>query len=84
MTAMLASADDIRELAEVLASYKMSGFPLSMSFTDMDTVVEKVLSTGVHLTEARNVEFALAVHVHPYPSNVLAVWVYVAVLTRKL
>ncbi|KAH7975656.1 hypothetical protein HPB52_004041 [Rhipicephalus sanguineus] len=62
---------------------QMSGFPLSMSFTDVETVIETVLSTGVHLTESRNVEFALAVHIHPYPSGVLAVWVYIAALTRK-
>ncbi|XP_049275835.1 coiled-coil and C2 domain-containing protein 2A-like [Rhipicephalus sanguineus] len=75
--------DDIQELSEILTSYKMSGFPLSMSFTDVETVIETVLSTGVHLTESRNVEFALAVHIHPYPSGVLAVWVYIAALTRK-
>ncbi|XP_029832757.4 coiled-coil and C2 domain-containing protein 2A [Ixodes scapularis] len=83
MAASLSSTDDIQELSEILATYKMSGFPLSMSFTDVDTVIENVLSTGVHLTEAKNAEFALAVHIHPYPSNVLAVWVYVAVLSRK-
>ncbi|KAL1433694.1 hypothetical protein MTO96_012231 [Rhipicephalus appendiculatus] len=27
--------DDIQELSEILTSYKMSGFPLSMSFTDV-------------------------------------------------
>ncbi|CAN8001529.1 unnamed protein product, partial [Ixodes hexagonus] len=83
MAASLSSTDDIQELSEILTTYKMSGFPLSMSFTDVDTVVENVLSTSVHLTEAKNAEFALAVHIHPYPSNVLAVWVYVAVLSRK-
>uniref|UniRef100_A0A090XDR5 Putative coiled-coil and c2 domain-containing protein 2a n=1 Tax=Ixodes ricinus TaxID=34613 RepID=A0A090XDR5_IXORI len=83
MAARLSSTDDTQELSEILATYKMSGFPLPMSFTDVDTVIENALSTGVHLTEAKNAEFALAVHIHPYPSNVLAVWVYVAVLSRK-
>ncbi|KAH8030112.1 hypothetical protein HPB51_006544 [Rhipicephalus microplus] len=83
MASASACTDDIQELSEILTSYKMSGFPLSMSFTDVETVIEMVLSTGVHLTESRNVEFALAVHIHPYPSGVLAVWVYIAALTRK-
>ncbi|XP_075730472.1 coiled-coil and C2 domain containing 2A [Rhipicephalus microplus] len=83
MASASACIDDIQELSEILTSYKMSGFPLSMSFTDVETVIETVLSTGVHLTESRNVEFALAVHIHPYPSGVLAVWVYIAALTRK-
>ncbi|XP_077547771.1 coiled-coil and C2 domain containing 2A [Haemaphysalis longicornis] len=83
MASTSSNTDDIQELSEILTSYKMSGFPLSMSFTDVETVIETVLSTGVHLTESRNVEFALAVHIHPYPSSVLAVWVYIAALTRK-
>ncbi|KAL3222939.1 hypothetical protein MRX96_049881, partial [Rhipicephalus microplus] len=83
MASASACTDDIQELSEILTSYKMSGFPLSMSFTDVETVIETVLSTGVHLTESRNVEFALAVHIHPYPSGVLALWVYIAALTRK-
>ncbi|XP_075526800.1 coiled-coil and C2 domain containing 2A [Dermacentor variabilis] len=83
MASTSTSTDDIQELSEILTSYKMSGFPLSMSFTDVETVIEGVLSTGVHLTESRNVEFALAVHIHPYPSGVLAIWVYIAALTRK-
>ena len=29
------------------------------------------------------VEFALAVHVEPYPNTVMSVWVYVASMVRK-
>ncbi|KAK1896565.1 Coiled-coil and C2 domain containing protein 2A [Dissostichus eleginoides] len=45
-------------------------------------IVEAVFSTGVHNVHAPNVEFALAVYVHPYPNNVLSVWVYLASLVR--
>ena len=38
-----------------------------MSFTDVGPVLESVFSTGVHTTEDPDVEFALAVHIHPYP-----------------
>ena len=33
-----------------------------MAFTDINPVIDTVHSTGVHLTEDPNVEFALAVH----------------------
>ncbi|XP_028396123.1 coiled-coil and C2 domain-containing protein 2A-like [Dendronephthya gigantea] len=72
------------ELDHILSSYKLSGFPLQMAFTDIRPVIDTVHSTGVHLTEDANVEFALAVHIHPYPNNVLSLWVYVGTLTRKI
>ncbi|XP_064486187.1 coiled-coil and C2 domain-containing protein 2A-like isoform X2 [Ornithodoros turicata] len=75
---------DFQSLSELSASYKISGFPLSMGFTTVDAVVETILSTGVHLTQENAVEFALAVNVHPYPCNVFAIWVYVAALTRRI
>uniref|UniRef100_A0A3Q4GB70 Coiled-coil and C2 domain containing 2A n=1 Tax=Neolamprologus brichardi TaxID=32507 RepID=A0A3Q4GB70_NEOBR len=39
-----------------------------------------VYSTGIHSVQASNVEFALAVYVHPYPNNVMSVWIYLASL----
>lgn len=57
----------------------MTGFPLNMAYTDMDSITEAVYATGVHLVEDKRVEFASAVYVHPYPC-VLSVWVYVASL----
>ena len=54
-----------------------------MSYTEINTIIERVYSTGVHLSEDPKVEFALAVHVHPYPNKVLAIWVYVGQLFRK-
>ena len=71
------------ELDQVLQSYKLTGFPLEMPFIDVSPIVERVYSTGVHHSEDPDVEFSLAVHVHPYPSSVLAVWIYVGRLTRK-
>lgn len=62
--------------------FQVSGFPLNMPFTDITAVTEEVFSTGVHAHESSDVEFALAVYMHPYPNNVLSVWVYVASLIR--
>ena len=76
--------DHKAELDQILSSFKLSGFPLHMAFTDINPVINTVHSTGVHLTEDPNVEFALAVHIHPYANNVLSLWVYVGTLTRKI
>ena len=61
----------------------MSGFPINMPFTDVDAIVETVNATGVHSNESSDMEFALAVYVHPYPNSVLSVWVYVASLIKN-
>uniref|UniRef100_G3PLT2 Coiled-coil and C2 domain containing 2A n=1 Tax=Gasterosteus aculeatus TaxID=69293 RepID=G3PLT2_GASAC len=65
-----------------LPSVQISGFPLHLPFSEIRPIVEAVHSTGVHNVHASNVEFALAVYVHPYPNNVLSVWVYLASLMR--
>ncbi|XP_055963271.1 coiled-coil and C2 domain-containing protein 2A [Sorex fumeus] len=71
------------ELLRQLGDYRFSGFPLHMAYSDMKPLVEAVYSTGVHNTDLPNVEFALAVYIHPYPRNVLSVWIYVASLVRN-
>lgn len=35
------------------------------------------------MNEEPGVEFALAVHVEPYPNSVMSVWVYVASLVKR-
>ncbi|XP_077980820.1 coiled-coil and C2 domain-containing protein 2A-like [Glandiceps talaboti] len=71
------------ELDQVLGSYDMSGFPLNLTYTELTPIIDAVYSTGVHVNESPDVEFALAVHIHPYPNNILSVWVYIAGVTRK-
>ncbi|XP_046545533.1 LOW QUALITY PROTEIN: coiled-coil and C2 domain-containing protein 2A-like [Haliotis rubra] len=73
----------LAELENSFSSYKVSGFPMNMPFVDLETIVESVFSTGVHAQETSDVEFALAVYVHPYPNSVLSIWVYVASLIRN-
>ncbi|XP_056893551.1 coiled-coil and C2 domain-containing protein 2A isoform X4 [Takifugu flavidus] len=71
-----------QELQNLLGDMRISGFPLHQPFSEIRPIIEAVHSTGVHNIQAPNVEFALAVHVHPYPNNVLSVWVYLASLVR--
>uniref|UniRef100_A0A3Q3GAB6 Coiled-coil and C2 domain containing 2A n=1 Tax=Labrus bergylta TaxID=56723 RepID=A0A3Q3GAB6_9LABR len=74
-----------RDVAEGLKGQCLEivfGFPLNLPFSEIRPIVEAVYSTGVHNVHASNVEFALAVYVHPYPNNVLSVWVYLASMMR--
>ncbi|XP_044152706.1 coiled-coil and C2 domain-containing protein 2A [Bufo gargarizans] len=75
--------DHRAELQRQLGDYRFSGFPINMAFSDVRPLIEAVYSTGVHNNEVPNVEFALAVYVHPYPKNVYSVWIYVASLIRN-
>ncbi|XP_015259022.1 PREDICTED: coiled-coil and C2 domain-containing protein 2A-like [Cyprinodon variegatus] len=70
------------ELQSLLGDYRISGFPLHLPFSEIQPIVEAVHSTGVHNIHSSNVEFAMAVYVHPYPNNVMSVWVYLASLIR--
>ncbi|OQR72459.1 hypothetical protein BIW11_01302 [Tropilaelaps mercedesae] len=70
-------------LLDTLASHKVSGFPLSMTFVSLKAVTDAVKSTGMHLTRQEGMEFALAVYVHAYPSQVFAVWIYLATIARR-
>ncbi|KAK3909758.1 Coiled-coil and C2 domain-containing protein 2A [Frankliniella fusca] len=71
-----------RELQHILASHKVCGFPINLPYKSFEAIVEAVRATGVHHNQDENAEFALAVYVHPFPNNILSVWVYVASLTK--
>jgi PREDICTED: coiled-coil and C2 domain containing 2A-like, partial len=60
----------------------MTGFPLNMAYQSIEAVTDTVFATGIHLIEGPKVDFALAVYLHPYPCNVLSVWVYIGALTK--
>ncbi|XP_054975350.1 LOW QUALITY PROTEIN: protein CC2D2B [Sorex araneus] len=82
VTGSLASSQEESELEKLLSFYWVSGFPIQMPYTDIQSVVDAVYQTGIHSSEFPQVEFALAVYIHPYPSNILSVWAYLASLIR--
>ena len=63
--------------------FQICGFPLHFSYTDQEQLLEALKATGVHLNQEPAVEFALAVHVKPYPNTVMSVWIYVASMARR-
>ncbi|XP_068133730.1 coiled-coil and C2 domain-containing protein 2A isoform X2 [Hyperolius riggenbachi] len=75
--------DHQAELQRQLGDYRFSGFPINMPFSEVTPLIEAVYSTGVHNNMVPNVEFALAVYVHPYSKNIYSVWLYVASLIRN-
>ncbi|NXP19100.1 C2D2A protein, partial [Scytalopus superciliaris] len=75
--------DHQAELQKQLGDYRVSGFPIHMPYSEVTPLIEAVHSTGVHTIDVSSAEFALAVYVHPYPQNVLSVWIYVASLVRN-
>jgi coiled-coil and C2 domain-containing protein 2A len=54
-----------------------------MPYSNVQSIVEAVYSTKIFEHPTHEIEFALAVHVHPYPNNILAVWIYLAHLMSK-
>lgn len=58
----------------------MCGFTQNFAFTSTEEIVEAVKATGIHTNEDSDVEFALAVYVHPFVCGVLSVWIYVTSL----
>ncbi|XP_041065239.1 protein CC2D2B-like [Carcharodon carcharias] len=74
------SEEQSTALESSLKEFKVSGFPIQMRYSNLETIFDKVYSTGIHKIEIPNVEFAVAVYIYPYPNNVLSVWIYVASL----
>lgn len=63
--------------------FEISGFPLNFSYTTTEDIIEAVRATNVWKNFHPDVEFALAVHIHPYPNGILSVWVYIASLIKR-
>ncbi|XP_050733212.1 coiled-coil and C2 domain-containing protein 2A-like [Eriocheir sinensis] len=74
---------DLAQLAAIMTSHQVCGVCIHQGYSTAAGVVAAVHGAGVHLTQAPGVEFALAIHLHAYPGQVLSVWVYVAALLQR-
>ncbi|KAM9702497.1 protein CC2D2B [Dama dama] len=81
-TASFVLSEEESEFERLLQFYWVTGFPIQMPYTDVQSVIDAVYQTGIHCSEFPQTEFALAVYIHPYPNNILSVWVYLASLAR--
>uniref|UniRef100_F7IAK2 Coiled-coil and C2 domain containing 2B n=1 Tax=Callithrix jacchus TaxID=9483 RepID=F7IAK2_CALJA len=76
------SSEGDNEFDRILQFYWVTGFPIRMPYTDVQSVIDAVYQTGIHSAEFPQTEFAIAVYIHPYPNNILSVWVYLASLVH--
>ncbi|XP_072662026.1 protein CC2D2B isoform X25 [Canis lupus baileyi] len=81
-TGSFVSSEEESEFERLLQLYWVTGFPIQMPYTDVESIIDAVYQTGIHSSEFPQTEFALAVYIHPYPNNILSVWVYLASLAR--
>nr|XP_020852524.1 protein CC2D2B isoform X12 [Phascolarctos cinereus] len=81
-TGSLVSIEDESEFERLLQFYWVSGFPIQLPYTDLQSITNAVYQTGIHSSEFPQTEFALAVYIHAYPNNILSIWIYLASLVR--
>ncbi|XP_050101175.1 coiled-coil and C2 domain-containing protein 2A [Anopheles aquasalis] len=74
----------VEEFGQMFVSYKINGFPINMPYTNLSSIVAQVKGTGIHLNSEADVEFALGVHIKPYPCNVYSVWVFLMSLVPRV
>ena len=58
------------------------GVTLNFTYTDMESIEQRLKTTGVHQTTAEDVLFLLAVHCEAFPCGVVSVWVFYGTLPR--
>ncbi|KAI8118640.1 Coiled-coil and C2 domain-containing protein 2A [Lucilia cuprina] len=63
-------------LAAEFPNYKIFGFTLNFTYTNLNQISERIKTTGLHLNTNKNVEYSLAVHIHSYPNNILSIWLF--------
>jgi hypothetical protein len=59
------------------------GFPINVTFTNLDDLWEVVKSTRMYAVNRKDIEFSLAVQVEAYPCTVLSVWIFLAAFVDK-
>lgn len=79
----LQNQQEPEEFKQLETSFRISGFPINLPYTNLNDICEAVKSTQVHAMPTNECEFALGVQIFSYPNTIMSVWVYIAVLTRK-
>lgn len=71
------------QLKPLMSIYRISGYPINIPYTNIKQVIEAVYATQVHALPTNDVEFGVAVHIHPYPNTIMSVWIYIASLIKR-
>ncbi|MCQ2816961.1 MAG: hypothetical protein MJ252_06825 [archaeon] len=56
------------------------GFPLNMSFTSMEQIIDTVKLTNIHFAATSEDTLSLTVYVSPLPMNVNSIWIFLAII----
>ena len=64
-----------------LNGFKIFGTPINMTYTTPEVLIDAIENTNIHWNEHPDAQFALGVYIHPYPNDILSVWVYFCSLT---
>lgn len=67
-----------RALQQILKAKSVTGFLVTVPFITLELVIARLKQTKLHLVQDPGAEFALAVKLHAYPGNILALWVFAA------
>lgn len=72
-------ADNFLRVTNCFLLLQVNGIVINLPYTSVSSIVTKVLSFGVHNneTDIEKTECGVSVYVHPYPSHVLSVWVFI-------
>lgn len=62
----------------------MDGIIINLPYTSVSSIVTKVLSFDIYNETVQKTEFGVSVYVHPYPSNVLSVWVFIGHILQNI
>ena len=71
------------EAERISTSRELNAVALNLPYTEDAAVYDRAKSTALHENKHSDVQFALAVYVHPYPCGVFSVWVYFGTLTPR-
>lgn len=78
-----ALAGKLNDLGQKQQNKRFWGFPINMTFTNLDALWEAVKATRMHSVNRKDIEFALTVHIEAYPCHVLSVWIFLAAFVDK-
>lgn len=70
-------------LKNVTRTSNLTGYPVNMSYTDVDSIITAVRSYCVHETRHPQVQFVLAVRVFPLFNGLMSLWIFLGTLERE-
>jgi hypothetical protein len=62
--------------------YDVIGFPLHLPLVDKESITDAVKSVEIHRSHLAK-EFAIVVHIEPYPAAIHSLWIYLAQFNPK-